>query len=92
MHHDETGEWPATSSVVPLSGFKERFPLDPVEAEQEVSAALAVMASYNERARTPDVRPEKLGTPTPSAGDLCSHTLSCAPFWQRASPEWEWTA
>jgi len=79
-------------SVVPLSGFKERFSLGPVEAEQEASAALAVMASYSERARTPGVRREKPATPTPSAYDACSHTLSCAPFWRWVSPEWAWTA
>ncbi len=88
MHHDETGIWPAAGSIVPLSGPKERFPIDPVEAEGEARAALAVMDSYNERVRTPGVRPESLASPTPAACGPCGHKRSCAPFWHWVSPEW----
>ena len=92
MHHDETGEWPAAGAVVPLSGPKERFPIDPLEAEQEARVALETMASYNELVRAPGARPESLASPTPSACGYCSHKLTCAPFWYRASPEWAWTS
>lgn len=91
MHHDETGKWPATGSVVPLSGPKESFWVDPAEAEEEVRAALSVMASYNEEARAPDVRPESLASPSPSSCRFCGHKLACQPFWEVASPEWSWT-
>ena len=50
------------------------------------------MASYNELAHAPGVRPESLASPTPSACGYCGHKLSCAPFWHQASPEWAWTS
>jgi RecB family exonuclease len=90
MHHDETGEWPAAASVVPLSGPKERLPVDPVEAEREALAALALMDSYNERVRALDARAESLAAPSPSACRFCGHKLFCTAFWSQASPEWEW--
>lgn len=90
MHHDETGEWPATGSVVPLVGPKDTFDIDPVEAEREARAALAAIDAYNERAGTPGIRHESLAAPAPEACCVCDHKLSCEAFWHRAAPEWEW--
>jgi hypothetical protein len=90
MHHDETGQWPASGCIVPLVGPKETFRIDPTEAEHEARAALALMDAYNERASTPGLRQEWLATPAPDACRFCSHKLSCEAFWLQVSPEWDW--
>ncbi len=90
MHHDETGEWPASVCVVPLVGPKETFLIDAVEAEHEARTALTLMDAYNEQASMPGLRHASLATPAPDACRFCSHKLSCRAFWLRVSPEWEW--
>ncbi len=90
MHHDETGEWPAAGSVVPLSGPREGFRIESAEAEHEARTALGLMELYNERTRTPGLRKESLATPAPAACRFCDHKMSCEPFWDQVSPEWEW--
>lgn len=87
MHHDETGEWPAVGTIVPLVGSKERIPVDPVEARQEASAARSVLESYNQKVRRPGIRLEALASPAPAACGFCNHKLVCTPFWARVSPE-----
>lgn len=90
MHHDETGEWPAAGSVVPLSGSREGFRIEPTEAEREARTALRLMDIYNERARTPVIRKESLATPAPAACRFCDYKMYCEAFWDWISPEGEW--
>ena len=91
MHHDETGEWPAAGSIVPLVGSKERVPVEPVEAGQEASVALSMLESYNQKVRTPGIQLEALASPSPAACGFCNHKLVCTPFWKQVSPKWTWT-
>ena len=91
MHHDETGEWPAAGSIVPLVGSKERVPVEPAEAGQEASVALSMLESYNQKVRTPGIRLEALASPSPAACGFCNYKLVCTPFWEQVSPKWTWT-
>jgi hypothetical protein len=87
LEHEESGSWPASASVIPLTGDPVVIEIAPAEAEAARDDALAALAHYNQCVEGTDDA-GRLAAPGPEQCRFCEFAAVCPAFWRALNPGW----
>ena len=84
LWHEQHGEWPSRTIILPLDGPEIDVPVDLTRIAELVASARSSVAEYNA------ALPHRLSaTPSPGACRYCVHVATCDELPRRIDPSWE---
>jgi RecB family exonuclease len=88
LWHAAHGDWPRAVSVQRLDGARSRLEVDPKEAEEAALELVAQVSAYN-AALAYETEAEAFASPSKESCAYCPFRVTCRPYFDALSEEWE---
>lgn len=83
LWHEQYGEWPSRTMLIPLDGPEIEIPVDPSRSVELAETARGQLAAFNRALPS-----HLVATPSASACRYCRHVLGCDEFSRQINSSW----